>query len=75
MVLYDLPNSMCQLEIPLILYENYRGKKTFPKGSGIRPDHKVTQNQKDLINNVDTVMAFALQLARKTATAKDPSGK
>jgi len=75
MVLYDLPNSRCQLEIPLILYENYRGKKTFPKGSGIRPDHKVTQSQKDLINNVDTVMAFALQLARKAATAKDPSEK
>jgi hypothetical protein len=65
MVLYDLPNSRCQLEIPLILYENYRGEKTFPKGSGIRPDHLVTQSQKDLINNFDTVMKFALQLAQE----------
>jgi hypothetical protein len=75
MVLYNLPNTGCQLEIPLIRYENYRGKKTFPKGSGIRPDHKVTQSQKDLIASVDTVMEFALQLARKAATAKDDSVK
>jgi len=75
MVLYDLPNSRCQVEIPLILYQNYREKKTFPKGSGIRPDHEVTQSQKDLITDVDTVMAFALQLARKATTAKDASEK
>ena len=75
MVLYNLPNTACQLEVPLIQYENYRGKKTFPKGSGIRPDHKVTQSQKDLIANVDTVMAFALQMARKEATAKNASEK
>ena len=75
MVLYNLPNTGCQLEIPLIRYENYRGKKTFPKGSGIRPDHKVTQSLKDLIASVDTVMEFALQLARKAATAKDDSVK
>ena len=35
MVLYDLPNTRCQLEVPLIRYENFRGDKTFPKGSGI----------------------------------------
>ena len=75
MVLYDLPNTRCQLEVPLILYENYRGKKTFPKGSGIQPDHKVTQSQKDLIANVDTVMKFALELARKSTIRKDPPGK
>ncbi len=75
MVLYDLPNTLCQLEVPLILYENYRGKKTFPKGRGIQPAHKVTQSQKDLIANVDTVMGFALQLARKSTIAKDASGK
>ena len=56
-----------QLEVPLIQYENYRGAKTFPKGSGIRPDHKVIQTQADLIANVDTVMKFAMQLARKAA--------
>jgi len=67
MVLYNLPNTRCQLEVPLIQYENYRGAKTFPKGSGIRPDHKVIQTQADLIANVDTVMKFAMQLARKAA--------
>ena len=75
MVLYNLPNTGCQLEVPLIQYENYRGEKTFPKGSGIQPDHKVTQSQKDLIANVDTVMEFALQLARKSTIRKDPPGK
>jgi len=74
MVLYNLPNTGCQLEVPLIQYENYRGEKTFPKGSGIQPDHKVIQSQKDLIASVDTVMKFALQLARKSITRKDPPG-
>ncbi len=67
MVLYNLPNTGCQLEVPLIQYENYRGAKTFPKGSGIRPDHEVIQTQADLIAKVDTVMEFAMQLARKAA--------
>ena len=75
MVLYNLPNTGCQLEVPLIQYENYRGEKAFPKGSGIRPDHKVAQSQKDLVANVDTVMEFALQLARKSTIRKDPPGK
>jgi C-terminal processing protease CtpA/Prc len=75
MVLYDLPNTRCQLEVPLIRYESYRGGKAFPKGSGIRPDHKVVKSQKDLIASVDTVMEFALQLAQKAATAKDDSVK
>jgi len=73
MVLYDLPNTQCQLEVPLIRYENYRGERTFPKGSGIRPDHPVQQSQKDLIDEVDTVMEFALQLARKRTGAKRKS--
>ena len=71
MVLYDLPNTLCQLEVPLILYENFKGSRSFPKGSGIRPDHKVTQSQKDLIANEDTVMNFALNLARKLIPPKD----
>ena len=75
MVLYDLPNSRCQLEVPLIKYENYRGDRSFPQGSGIRPDHPVQQSQKDLIDEVDTVMEFALQLARKRADAKNKSPK
>ena len=75
MVLYDLPNTRCQLEVPLIQYENYRGDRTFPKGSGVRPDHPVAQSQKDLIANVDTVMEFALELARKTGSGKASSGK
>lgn len=75
MVLYNLPNSRCQLEVPLIKYENFRGDRNFPKGSGIRPDHPVHQSQKDLINKVDTVMEFALKLARKRAGAKDEPPK
>ena len=75
MVLYNLPNTGCQLEVPLIQYENYRGEKAFPKGHGIQPRHKVTQSQKDLVANVDTVMEFALQLARKSTIRKDPPGK
>ena len=75
MVLYNLPNTGCQLEVPLIQYENFRGGKTFPKGSGIQPDHKVSQSQKDLISNVDTIMEFALELARNSTIRKDPPGK
>ena len=75
MVLYDLPNSRCQLEVPLIKYENFRGERSFPKGSGIRPDHPVAQSQKDLIANVDTVMEFALKLVRKTASGKAGTDK
>ena len=75
MVLYDLPNTRCQLEVPLIQYENYRGDRTFPKGSGVRPDHPVAQSQKDLVANVDTVMEFALELARKTAIGKAGTDK
>ncbi|MFP6887067.1 MAG: S41 family peptidase, partial [Opitutales bacterium] len=75
MVLYDLPNTRCQLEVPLIQYENYRGDRTFPKGSGVRPDHPVAQSQKDLVANVDTVMEFALALARKTANGKAGTNK
>ncbi len=74
MVLYDLPNTRCQLEVPLIRYENYRGNRDFPKGSGIRPDHPVQRTPEDLIKKVDTVMEFALKLARKkVASAKQPA--
>ena len=66
MVLYDLPNTNCQLEIPLIRYENDLRGREFPKGSGIRPDHKIVQSPKDLIGNVDTVMEFALGMARSS---------
>lgn len=75
MVLYDLPNTRCQLEVPLIRYENYRGEKAFPKGSGIRPDHPVHQTPQDLIKKVDTVMEFALGLARKKVAAEKQPAK
>ena len=75
MVLYDLPNTKCQLEVPLIRYENDRGDRSFPKGSGIRPDHRVSPSQKDLIDQVDAVMEFAMKLARKRATAKEKPPK
>ncbi len=75
MVLYDLPSTRCQLEVPLIRYENYRGEKAFPKGSGIRPDHPVQQTPRDLIKKVDTVMEFALGLARKKVAAEKQPAK
>jgi hypothetical protein len=63
MMLYELPNTRCQLEVPLLLYRNHPGRKEFPKGSGIRPDHQVSQGQVDFIRNTDTVLAFAIKLA------------
>ena len=75
MVLYDLPNTQCQLEIPLIRYENFRGERDFPKGSGIRPDHPVQQSQKDFIDKVDTAMEFALGLARKRVSSRNDDSK
>jgi hypothetical protein len=75
MVLYDLPNTQCQLEVPLIRYENFKGERAFLKGSGIRPDHSVQQTPADLINKVDTVMEFGLELARKKISAEKTSIK
>ena len=63
MMLYDLPNTRCQLEVPLLLYRNNPGRKKFPKGSGVLPDHPVTQSQQDFIRNIDTVLEFALKMA------------
>ncbi len=63
MMLYDLPNTRCQFEVPLLLYRNHPGRRAFPKGSGVRPDHPVTQTRDDFIRNVDTVLEFALKLA------------
>ena len=41
-------------------------EKSFPKGSGIIPKHRVVQTQKDFISGEDTVMQFALELIRKS---------
>ena len=66
MVLYTLPNTLCQVEVPMILYRNEIPEDSFPKGSGIIPKHQVVQTQKDFISGEDTVMQFALELIRKS---------
>ena len=66
MVLYTLPNTLCQVEVPMILYRNKIPENSFPKGSGIVPKHQVVQTQKDFISGNDTVMQFALELIRKS---------
>ena len=66
MVLYTLPNTQCQVEVPMILYRNGIPKKVFPKGSGIVPKHRVVQTQKDFISGKDTVMQFALDLIHQS---------
>ena len=63
MMLYDLPNTRCQLEVPLLLYRNNPGLRKFSKGSGVQPDHPVTQTQEDFIRGVDTILEFALKMA------------
>jgi hypothetical protein len=63
MMLYDLPNTRCQLEVPLLLYRNNPGLRKLPKGSGVQPDHPVTQTQEDFIRGVDTILEFALKMA------------
>jgi len=50
----------------MIRYQNAVPVKAFPKGSGIRPHHRVTQSQADFIKGRDTVMEFALDLIKKS---------
>ncbi len=66
MVLYTLPNTQCQVEVPMILYRNGIPEKVFPKGSGIVPKHRVVQTQKDFISGKDTVMQFVLELIHQS---------
>tara|TARA_B100001971_G_scaffold212200_1_gene241679 strand:- start:1470 stop:2942 length:1473 start_codon:yes stop_codon:yes gene_type:complete len=66
MVLYTLPNTQCQIEVPMILYRNGIPEKAFPKGSGVLPKHRVTQTQTDFISGKDTVMQFALDLIHQS---------
>ena len=64
MVLYTLPNTQCQVEVPMIRYQSNSPTNAFPKGIGIRPHHSVTQTREDFINGTDTVMQFALDLIK-----------
>ena len=66
MAFYTLPNTRCQLEVPMIRYQNALPAKAFPKGSGIRPHHRVMQSQADFIKGRDTVLQFALDLIEKS---------
>ena len=66
MVLYTLPNTQCQVEVPMILYRNGIPEKVFPKGRGIVPKHRVVQTQEDFISGKDTVMQFALELIHQS---------
>ena len=64
MVLYTLPNTQCQVEVPMIRYQSNSPGNIFPKGSGIRPHHSVTQTHDDFIKGTDTVMQFTLDLIK-----------
>ena len=64
MVLYTLPNTQCQIEVPMIRYQSNSPANAFPKGSGIRPHHSVTQTREDFIKGTDTVMQFTLDLIK-----------
>ena len=64
MVLYTLPNTQCQVEVPMIRYQSNSPANIFPKGSGIRPHHSVTQTREDFIKGTDTVMQFTLDLIK-----------
>jgi hypothetical protein len=66
MAFYTLPNTGCQIEVPMIRYQNEVPAKVFPKGSGIRPHHRVVQSQADFIKGRDTVLQFALDLIKKS---------
>ena len=64
MVLYSLPNTQCQLEVPMIRYQNDLPEGMFPKGSGVRPKHQVIQTQDDFIKGRDSVMEFTRNLIK-----------
>jgi hypothetical protein len=64
MVLYTLPNTQCQVEVPMIRYQSNSPAKAFPKGSGIRPHHSVIQTREDFIKGTDSVMQFTLDLIK-----------
>jgi hypothetical protein len=66
MAFYTLPNTRCQLEVPMIRYQNAVPAKAFPRGSGIRPHHRVAKSQADFIQGKDTVMQFALDLIKQS---------
>ena len=65
MVLYSLPHTQCQLEVPMILYRNDTLQGNFPRSRGIIPHHPVTQSAADFITGRDTVLQFTLELIRK----------
>ena len=64
MVIYTLPNTQCQVEVQMIRYQSNSPENAFPKVSGIRPHHSVTQTHEDFIKGSDTVMQFTLDLIK-----------
>ena len=66
MVLYSLPHTQCQLEVPMILYRNDTPQGDFPRSRGIQPKHQVIQTQADFIKGRDTVLEFTRDLINRT---------
>ena len=66
MVLYSLPHTQCQLEVPMILYRNDTPEGDFPRSRGIQPKHQVIQTQADFIKGRDTVLEFTRDLINRT---------
>jgi len=66
MVLYSLPHTQCQLEVPMILYRNDTPQGDFPRSRGIQPKHRVIQTQADFIKGRDTVLEFTRDLINRT---------
>lgn len=57
-----LPNSKIRINIPLVRYT--MAVSGYPQDRGIIPDHVVSPTIEDLLTDKDTVMEFALQLAK-----------
>ena len=66
LLVYNLPNSWCQIVIPVIRYEtNLLGSK-YPAHRGLVPDHPVRQTQKQFLDGTDPVLELALELIKKS---------
>ena len=60
LLMYTLPNSKCQLAVPIIRYQTV--DETDADSRGVMPDHEVKQTLEDFLTGTDTVLNAALEL-------------
>jgi hypothetical protein len=57
-----LPHSKLRVEVPVLKKVLHLNGLRYERGRGVIPDHVITQTQEDIAHDIDSVLAFALQL-------------